>query len=637
MFKLIRLALSEKRQRRLVILMLFSMCLLTISTQLEIITIGVLTRKGPGFFELFGPIKEGELRDTGSVTKEELIDRFNAIKSDGAVTKADVAKFLERVKPQGLVDRAFALFSRFLPIEKNPLYLALLVFLIALFNAVCMFVYRFTTKLAAIRISRDLRQRYFEHIQALPMSFYQGNNIGSLSARVVTDAVAVADGINAALTNYLQTPFTILTTMLLCFFTSWKLSLFVFLGFPFIAYPILLIARHIRRVAREIQRNQERFSTILIDFLAGVQTIKLFGRESFSLKKYSEENRQMARLEKKSAKYDVSSRPIVHTLGMTFLSGALILGLYLFEMSIPEVLVYAGLLYIFYEPIKKFAETNTLVQRGAAAAERMDEVLSITPTETDLPGAVPAEFKEEIRFEKVSFRYGSEWVLKNISFSIKKGQTVAIVGPTGSGKSTIATLLPRLYYPQEGTIFLDGKPLSSYTQRSLCDQMAFVPQRPFLFVDTIAANIAFGNEATKSEIILAAERAHALEFIEKLPQKFDTFVSEMGKNLSGGQQQRLAIARALIKKAPLLILDEATSALDALSEQRIKEAIKALRKDHTQLIIAHRLSTIEDADKILYLDSGELIGEGSLEELLASCPPFKAMWELMLGRETASV
>ena len=236
---------------------------------------------------------------------------------------------------------------------------------------------------------------------------------------------------------------------------------------------------------------------------------------------------------------------------------------------------------------------------------------------------------DSIDFENVWFRYEERWVLRGVSFSIKKGETVAFVGPTGSGKSSLVQLLPRLYDIEKGAIRINGRSIRDFTQKSLREAIAFVPQRPFLFLDTVAANISFGRKFSEGEIETAACKAHADEFIRLLPEGYQTPLSEAGKNLSGGQQQRLAIARALVKNAPLLILDEATSSLDALSENRIKSALADLHGKITQIIIAHRLSTIEHADKIFYLDGGEIVAEGTKEQLLQSCPSFRKMWEHM--------
>jgi ABC-type multidrug transport system fused ATPase/permease subunit len=237
------------------------------------------------------------------------------------------------------------------------------------------------------------------------------------------------------------------------------------------------------------------------------------------------------------------------------------------------------------------------------------------------------EFKDQIEFDHVWFKYQDDWVIKDLSFTVKRGQIVALVGSTGAGKSTIVQLLPRLYEIQKGDIRIDGVSIKSFSQKSLREQIAFVPQKPFLFFDTVSENIRFGRSFTPEEVTDAAEQAFAHEFIDELPNKYNTVLAEMGKTLSGGQQQRLAIARALVKKAPILVMDEATSSLDSVSENKIKSAIRLLQGKVTQILIAHRLSTIEHADKIIFLEKGRKLAEGNIEELLLTCPQFRHMWE----------
>lgn len=632
MKQLFRIAFQRKSYRSLFCLIIISMCFLTLASQLEIFALGVLTQKGPDFFELFAPVKDGKLQKNSIVSKQEVDARWAEIdvKNTGIITPEETTQFFAKWKSHDLVAEATNFINQFFPISNNVRNLALLIVFVALLKAIALFSHRYNTRLMAIRISRDLRQDYFEHIQSLPMSFYQEYNIGSLSSRVVGDSAQIAEAINACLVNYLQTPFTIITTLTLCFLTSWQLSLIIFFGFPLIVFPIVFLAKRVKRISKQIQLNQEKFASVLIDFLMGIQTVKVFAMEEFSLRKYREQNQRMAVLEEKSARYDLSSRPIVHTIGMLFLATALLYGLYILQMSVSEVLVYCGLLYVFYEPIKKFAEENSHIQRGIAATERLFEVMNLKPHITDSPGAIDLEkFENNIEFDKVWFRYGDSWILKGVSFTIRKGETVAIVGPTGAGKSTIAQLLPRLYDIQQGKIRIDGKSLDAYTQKSLRENIAFVPQKPFLFLDTIGQNIAFGRNFTQEQIEEAAKKAHAEEFILQLQDGYATELSEAGKNLSGGQQQRLAIARALVKNAPILVMDEATSSLDNVSEYHIKTAIKQLHGKVTQIIIAHRLSTIEDADKIIYIEKGEKIAEGTKEELLHSCEGFRRMWEMM--------
>lgn len=627
MKKLIQTAFSTSRQKSLIFVSIAFMVLLTLASQLEIVALGVIARKGPDFFELFAPKERNQ-----TVVKEEFEKTWDRIdlRKKGMISKEDVDNFLVKENRSDIISRVLS-FLGIKDLGNNVALLALFVAAVAFIKAIFLFGYRYTTKLSAIEISRLLRMRYFEHIQTLPMSFYQKHNIGTLSNRAVGDAYVISEATHSILTNYLQTPLTIVSTLILCFITSWQLTLFIFIGMPMIAVPIYYLTRKVKKVSYQILKKQELFSSILIDFISGIQTVKMFSMEEFSSKKYTEQNDALAKLEQKSARYDLSTRPIVHTIGMLFLSATILIGLYIQEMSVPEILIYCGFLYLFYEPVKKFAEENSRVQRGVAAAERLFEVINEKPLIQDHEKAKDiTSFEDSIIFKDVWFRYrDDEWVLKGLNFKVKKGQMVAIVGPTGSGKSTIVQLLARLYDIERGSILIDGRPIREYTQKSIRETLSVVPQKPFLFIDSVEANIAVGRAHDLSEVTDAAKKAEADEFILRLPDGYKTLLAEAGKDLSGGQQQRITIARALLKGAPVIIMDEATSSLDMISEHKIREALKSLRGKVTEIVIAHRLSTIEDADLIIYIDNGVKIAEGTKDELLQSCPSFKAMWNLM--------
>ncbi len=580
---LLKAAFRSGRHFKWLVFSFFALLAVTIADQLEMLTIGVIINN-------VGPVSSG--------------------------THYPIHDFLDRIKA----------YFEFADNKIQKVALALL--FVATFKAISLFFSRYSTRILAIKISRDLRQQYFEHIQHLSMSFYQKYNIGSLSTRVVGDASQIALSINAWITNYLHTPFTVITTLSFCFYLSWELSLIIFVGVPLIVLPVRLITRRVKKITRTLQKNQEKFASVLIDFLAGIQTVKIFSMEKYTCKKYQDQNDDMERLETKTTRYDLMTRPILHFVTTFCLVVILFIGLYWMKIELPELIVFCGMLHLFYEPIRKFADENACVQRGVVAAERLFEVLNIQPEIIDEKGASEINsFEQEIAFDNVWFRYEDEWVLKGVSFTVSKGETVAIVGPTGSGKSTILQLIPRLYEVERGQILIDGKPLQSYTQKSLRSLISFVPQKPFLFNDTIRDNIVYGKEITENELITASVKAYAHEFIKDLPNGYETHLADMGKNLSGGQQQRVAIARALVKKSPILILDEATSSLDAVSEQKIKKAILGLQGEITQIIVAHRLSTIEHADKIIFIEKGHIIGQGTRDELLANCTPFKAMWE----------
>jgi ABC-type multidrug transport system fused ATPase/permease subunit len=634
---LLQAALRTKKHAALIFITFGTLILLTIASQLEMFALGVLSNNGSDFFALFSPsASQTGLNQIDGITLDQVQSKWADLDNgQGVITKQTASAYLATHKDANPLNWVLHVIKESFDFSNNILSLIIILMSVAIFKAVWLFASRYTTQLLAIRVSRDLRLQYFEHIQSLPMKFYQQYNIGSLSSRIVGDAGQIAVSINSLLTNYLQTPFTVITCLSMCFFLSWQLSLVIFIGAPLIVLPITILAKRVKKVSRQLQTNQERVASVLIDFLAGIQTVKIFAMESFSFSKYQEQNNRTAVLESKNAKYGLLIRPILHAITTLCLAIVVLFGLYTIGLSVSQLLVFCGLLQLVYEPIKKFADENSNIQRGVVAAERMFEVLHMKPDIADKPDAVSiTSFNDKIEFDHVWFKYQNEWVLKDVSFTIKKGETVAIVGPTGSGKSTIVQLLPRLYEVQKGEIRIDGKPINAYTQKSLRELLAFVSQKPFLFADTVTANISVGRVYSKEAIALAAQRARADEFIERLPQKYDSILAEAGQDLSGGQQQRLAIARALVKNSPLLILDEATSALDAISENHIKTAVSSLHGEVTQILIAHRLSTIEYADKIIYLEQGVKLSEGTREELMVSCPPFKLMWDTMFRTES---
>jgi ABC-type multidrug transport system fused ATPase/permease subunit len=620
-------ALRNSKHLTLALLTLVTLLLSTIANQCEMFSVGLMANTGADFFSLFSP--DGK-KQKDQIALDDVVHTWTLIDSNesGIITRQDAASYIAKKKDTNPLSWVLNKVAARFDYEKDFSLLIAILVGVALFKAVTLFASRYATQLLSIRVTRDLRQQFFEHIQTLPLSFYQEQNLGSLSSRAVGDAGQIASSLNSCLMNYLQTPFTILSTLVACFYLSWQLSMIIFFGLPLIILPVVILTRQVKRITRQIQKNQETFSSVLLDFLAGIQTVKIFAMEAFSLRKYKEQNDQMAILESRSAKYGLLARPVLHMVATACLAIVVLFGLYTLHMTVGQLLMFCGLLHLFYEPVKKFAEENANIQKGVVAAERMFEVLHLKPHIQDREGAASlGGFHQTIEFDHVWFKYKDEWILKDLSFSVRKGEIVALVGATGAGKSTIVQLLPRLYEVQRGEIRIDGMPIHAFTQKSLRDQIAFVPQKPFLFFDTVFENIAFGQNFSRTEVEEAAHRAYAHEFIAELPNNYDTLLAEMGKTLSGGQQQRLAIARALVKKAPILVMDEATSSLDALSESRIKQALRELQGEVTQILIAHRLSTIEHADKIIFLEKGRKIAEGTIEELLATCIPFRLMWE----------
>ncbi|NGX30726.1 MAG: Lipid A export ATP-binding/permease protein MsbA [Chlamydiae bacterium] len=589
MIELLKAALLNRKHLRLVIVLCFSMVALSIASSLEIVALGLLAN-----------------------TKSFLGGQASSSK-----LLAKLSSFLDAHLNFETDFRMFVVF----------------LVCISIFKALTLFVSRYYSQIIGIKVSMDLRERYFKHIQTLSMPFFHKNEMGSLANKAVADAGQIANSVSSLFTNYLLTPFQAVTTICGCFYISWKLSLMIFICFPLLMFPIIFFTKKVKKHSQSLFINQEKFTGILLDFLLGIQTIKVYAKEMFSFKKYKQKNDEVAKFEFKAAKYAQMPRPVLHMITSLFLAGIIIIG-HVSNINLAEMMVLVGLLYLFYEPVKRFAEENANIQRGVVAASRMLDILKEKPHIEDHVDAKPIkEFKNAIAFHDVWFKYEDDWVLKGMSFEIKKGQTVAFCGKTGCGKSTLINLLVRLYDPQKGSITIDGQDIKMLTQTSVKDLFAFVLQKSFFFLETVAQNMGFGAEYTLEELQEAARLSESLEFIEKMPAGFDAFLQEGGKNLSGGQQQRLSIARALLKKAPILVFDEATSHLDNISEQKIKSSLKNLKGKLTQIIIAHRLTTIENCDKIIYVEDGKIIQTGTKDELLESCPSFHSMWYAAVQQE----
>lgn len=604
----------------------------TLASQLEMLSLGLLAGHGVDAFTLFSPTSE-PLEHLDRAAIESAWEQMD-LPLQGALTKQQAARLVAEREGAGLLAKMLSRVRDYGQLFSNPLILALFFLVVATIKAFATFFQGYATSLAAIRVSQKLRQDYFEHIQTLPMSFYHEQNIGSLSVRVSGDAGIVALALNSMLTNYLQTPFTLVTTLSILYFISPRLFFLIFLVLPLLVIPIWVLTRKVKQITKAMQKRQEQITNVLYEFIAGIQTIKSYAMEELSSQKYDHCNKTFVRLEEKGSRYGHSLRPILHFFGTLFIVTIILWGFYVAHLSLSEILVFCGLLSQIYEPIKKFADENLQIQKGVVSAERIDEILQVKPDLEDRPEAlVLHRFHQAIRFEQVSFRYHKHdprWILHRLNLEVRKGEFIAIVGPTGVGKSTLAQLLLRLYDVEEGAVTIDGVDVRDFTQKSLRGSIGYVPQKPFLFLDTVAANIAFSHEIDLDRVKEAAQAAFADGFIEELPQGYNTVLHEMGKDLSGGQQQRLALARALYKEASILVLDEATSALDVLTEEKIKHALSKLQGQKTLLVIAHRLSTVADADRFVFME-GEGVRVGTKEELFEHCEGFAQMWRRQMA------
>jgi len=494
-------------------------------------------------------------------------------------------------------------------------------------KAVFLFMNKYLTKILAIRICRDLRNQCFAHIQTLPLSFFSTYDRGKLSTRVITDANQISLSLNSFVINYIHMPFVVISTLSICLLLSWRLTLLIFLAGPAIIFPLRWITKKIRRVTVSMQRRQDSFTSVIINHLSGIFTIKSYQLESYSRGKYEYENARMVFFDERIGGYDTMTRPITHFVMTLLLLTIFGVGMHVLKLTLPDMIVYCGVLHMLYGPFKQFSEENASVQKGVVAATRLFDIMQEPSEDKAEHKEAISRFSRSIIFDNVTFSYLEQPVLENISFEVNKGDVLAITGSTGSGKSTLLKLFSKLYEVDSGLILIDGRDVKDTLLTSLRKQFALVAQEPFFFNDTVRANLIFNEDVSEEKIIEMAKKACIHEFIMSLESGYDTMIEEMGKNLSGGQKQRLALARALLRNAPVLLLDEATSSLDAVSESLISKGLSDLKGEVTQIIVAHRLSTIQHADKILFLEHGKIKAFGTLGEVMVKAPAFAAMWE----------
>ncbi|MDP5169194.1 MAG: ABC transporter ATP-binding protein/permease [Bacteroidia bacterium] len=474
------------------------------------------------------------------------------------------------------------------------------------------------------RILMRMRNDLFTHLSKLSLRFYSTNKKGDLIGTLVSDVQLIQEAVISTIQIMLREPILILVILISLLLLSWKLTLFVLIILPITGFFINLISGTLKRKAREGQRQLGDLISVLDEFISGMRIVKSFQRESFEQNKYKARNDRYTDLQIGIRRRIELASPVTEWLSILVICAIILFAGQLILANTegsPRKAEFIGFLVLFSQllaPIKLISNGVAKIQKGMAAYQRVEELMN-TPIEIqDAPDAValPA-FQDRIRFEDVHFRYDREEVLKGISFDLHKGKTVALVGPSGGGKSTIADLIPRFYDPISGSISIDGVELRQVKLTDLRSKLAIVSQEGILFHDTVLANIAYGEPSPDLESVKAAAMmAHAHEFITALPQGYQTIIGERGTMLSGGQRQRIAIARAILRDPDFLILDEATSNLDTESETFVQDALEKLMKGRTSLVIAHRLSTIRQADMILVIEGGEIVERGTHEELL---------------------
>lgn len=503
----------------------------------------------------------------------------------------------------------------------NLLPLALM--LLFLVKGIFYYGYSYFMERVGQGIILDLRKKLYDHIQNLPLSFFTKTPTGELISRIISDVTLMQGAVSSALVGTLKDLFQALGLLTVIFYQDWKLALMSLIFLPLASLPIYRFGKKFRELSFSSQRTTASIANILQETIQGNRIVKAFSMEEYESKRFSERAGKLFRITMKDVQLKSLNHPLMELLGgvgialIMWYGGNQVLN----GHSTPGTFFsFLTALIMIYEPIKNISKVNNPIQHGLAAATRVFSVLDIKPEIADKPGAVELPpVQKEIVFKDVRFSYdGATEILKGINLTVTPGEVIALVGTSGGGKTTLANLIPRFLDVTRGNISIDGQDIRDVTLKSLRSQIAVVTQQTILFNDTVRNNIAYGDlEKSEEELAAVARAAHALDFINELPEGFETIIGESGARLSGGQQQRISIARALAKDAPILILDEATSALDAESEREVQKALENLMKGRTTFIIAHRLSTIKKADRIIVIKDGLIAEEGTHDTLLA--------------------
>ena len=485
-------------------------------------------------------------------------------------------------------------------------------------------------------IIRRMRNRLYNHIQELPLAFFQREKTGDLMSRITNDVAIISSMFSSAVTGSIRDGFTIIGLMAVTFLQIPGLAVFTFIIFPIAGYPLFYFGRKIRRVRLGVQEAWADLNTFLHETLTGTKIVKAFGMEDHESKRFEQKSRRIFKLEMKENKVREMSSPLMEILGglgigfiLWYGGRHVIAGTYSFG-TFMSFLTAVGLMY---QPLKKISRLNNAIQRGMAAIERIYDILERTSDVIETDSPIPIRNgAHRISFEGVSFKYDRDLVLKNINLEAEIGEIIALVGMSGGGKTSLVNLIPRFYDPSQGAVLIDGVDIRQISIAMLRSQSAIVTQEPILFNDTVRNNIAYGrSNASEQQIVAAAKSAYAYEFIESFPDGFNTSIGELGGRLSGGQRQRICIARALLKNAPILILDEATSSLDSESEILVQKALGNLMQGRTTFVIAHRLSTIGNADRIIVLVDGRIMEEGRHEQLMALKREYYKLYQMQFG------
>jgi ATP-binding cassette, subfamily B, bacterial len=494
---------------------------------------------------------------------------------------------------------------------------------IAVAGAISSYVENYLTTSISQWVAHDLRRTLYNHIQRLSLAEFDQTRTGDLISRVTSDIESVQDFFDSALLGILVNVLTLFGMVAVMFYINWRFTLVALSVAPVLLVVVYTFTRRIKKASRAVRKKQSELLSVVEEVLTSVRVVKAFAREDYELKRFETESLENVETALQARGMKAKLSPFVEvivavgTCLVLWYGARLVLAGRLSAGILVVFLLYLGSMY---KPMRALSKMTDTISKALVGYERIKEVLAIESRVRDLPRAKRApRFKGKLEFEHVHFGYDDETpVLKDISFRVEPGQVAALVGPSGTGKTTVISLIPRFYDPSSGRVNIDGRNTREFTLKSLREQMSFVLQETLLFRATIWENIAYGKpDASRKQIVHAAELANAHEFIEKMSRGYDTVVGERGATLSGGQRQRIAIARAVIRDTPLLILDEPTTGLDSASEEAVIEALDRLMKNRTTIVIAHHLGTIRNADVIFVMKESELVEKGSHETLLA--------------------
>ncbi len=484
------------------------------------------------------------------------------------------------------------------------------------------------------RVMRDMRLHLYKTIQNLSLDYFSQKRTGELVSRITNDVQVVENAVSYGVADLFYQSFRIFVFISIILFIYPKVFIITVILGALIAFPMKQIGRKLKKLSFSSQGKMADINSLLLETISGVRVVKAFGMEDYETNRFKGQNQDFYKIKMKTVRRTLMISPITELIGAFCGAGILLwIGRQVIagDVSFGVFGLFLGALMSMLNPIKKLSNVNALVQQALAANERVSDVLNAKPTVAEKPDAKKiGVIQNKISIKDVYFHYDDEskMVLDNVSFDINVGEIVAIVGPTGVGKSTLVNLIPRFYDPTKGNVTIDDVNLKDVNFKSLRTQIGIVTQETILFNDSIKANITYGHlEASQEQVEESAKKAFAHDFILKLPQGYDTVIGDRGFRLSGGERQRIAIARAILKNPPILILDEATSQLDSESEKYVQEAIDELMKKRTVVCIAHRLSTIKKATKIAVLQSGRIVGLDSHEQLLKTCDLYRRLYE----------